>query len=307
VAGLYYSFENLKKAITFGFNGTIPQSRLSILTGRPAPGRGGHRRQPRAQHRALRGVQVPRHRPARADRRRPLHLRRKEGYTDHSARTVFYGAPFNVHFERTWKKFTPRAILEFTPMEGALLLRVGLHGLQGRRLVADQHNPLAAVTPLEPEKSTSYELGSKLRLFDNRLTFNVAAYRAKTTNVQVRTLVTGVLNDTNAGRHPREGHRGGNRRLAGPQPDHRRELRLHRRRNSSFLGCTATGVRLHRQPGPFTAQGTTSRSTSTTRLDLGEHGSVDLHCRRPVGELVPGLAAARPSRSASATRRARTS
>ena len=33
IAGFYYSFENLKKGITFGFNGTDPTYFLSALTG----------------------------------------------------------------------------------------------------------------------------------------------------------------------------------------------------------------------------------------------------------------------------------
>jgi len=199
IAGLYYSFENLKKAITFGFNGTIPQSRLSVLTG-------GTRQDavvtgdahvlslaPYADVKFHATDQLALTVGARYS------IEDKNGYTNHNARTVFYGAPFDVQFDHKWTKFTPRAILEYTPTDGVMLYGSASTGFKGGGWSLTSTNPAAAVTPLQPEESTSYELGSKLKLFDNRLSFNVAAYRAKTKDVQVRTLVNGVLNDTNAG------------------------------------------------------------------------------------------------------------
>ena len=78
-----------------------------------------------------------------------------------------------MHFSHKWSSFTPRAILEFTPADGILLYGGVSTGFKGGGWSLTSTNPLAAVTPLEPEKSTSYELGTKLRLFDNRLVFNV--------------------------------------------------------------------------------------------------------------------------------------
>ena len=46
----------------------------------------------------------------------------------------------------------------------------------------------------------NYEIGAKTQLFDRRLTLNIAAYQADTKDLQVRSLVNGVLNDTNAGK-----------------------------------------------------------------------------------------------------------
>jgi len=192
IAGLYYSFENLKKAITFGFNGTIPQSRLSVLTA-------GQRQDavvtgdahvisfaPYAEVKFHATDQLALTVGARYT------IEKKNGYTDHNARTAFYGAPFSVSFDHKWTKFTPRAILEFTPIEGVLLYGGVSTGFKGGGWSLTSTSAAAAVIPLQPETSTSYEAGSKLKLFDSRLTFNLAAYHAKTKNVQVRTLVNGV-------------------------------------------------------------------------------------------------------------------
>jgi iron complex outermembrane receptor protein len=251
ITGLYYSFENLKKAITFGFNGTIPTSRLSVFTG-------GTRQDavvtgdahvisfaPYADVKFHATDQLALTVGARYS------IEKKNGYTNHNARTVFYGAPFNVEFDHKWSKFTPRAILEFTPQEGMLFYGSASTGFKGGGWSLTSTSPAAAVVPLKPETSTSYELGSKLRLFDNRLSVNLAAYRAKTKNVQVRTLVNGVLNDTNAGGQLVKGIEletvaapisGVNVGLSYAYTD---------AKYTSFVGC-AVGINCSGNPVPFT-------------------------------------------------------
>lgn len=276
ITGLYYSFENLKKAITFGFNGTIPQSRLSVLTGgqrQNAVVTGDNHVLSLAPYAELK-YHITDQLALSAGGR--YTYERKEGYTSHSARTVFYGAPFDVHFEKTFKKFTPRAILEFTPMEGALLYGSVSTGFKGGGWSLTSTNPVAAVTPLQPERSTSYELGSKLRLFDNRLTFNVAAYRATTKNVQVRTLVNGVLNDSNAGGILVKGVEV----EAVAAPIDGLTLGVNYAYTdasySSFKGCTATGVDCSGNPVPFTPKNDLKIYVNYN-WDLGENGSLLLH------------------------------
>jgi iron complex outermembrane receptor protein len=252
ITGLYYSFENLKKAITFGFNGTIPTSRLSIFTG-------GTRQDavvtgdahvlsfaPYADVKFHATDQLALTVGARYS------IEKKNGYTNHNARTVFYGAPFNVEFDHKWTKFTPRAILEFTPMDGVLLYGSASTGFKGGGWSLTSTNPAAAVIPLQPETSTSYELGSKLKLFDNRLTFNVAAYRAKTKNVQVRTLVNGVLNDTNAGGELVKGIEV--ETVAAPIDGLTVGINYAYTDAvyTSFIGCAAGGVNCSGNPVPFT-------------------------------------------------------
>jgi iron complex outermembrane receptor protein len=276
VGGLYYSFENLKKSITFGFDGTIPQSRLSLFTA-------GQR-----QNAVVSGdnhvLSVAPYAELKYHVTDQLALtvggrytyERKKGYTNHNARTWAYGAPFNVEFEKTWKKFTPRAILEFTPIEGALLYGSVSTGFKGGGWSLTSTNPVAAVTPLQPEKSTSYELGTKLRLLDNRLLFNLAAYRAKTKDVQVRTLVNGVLNDTNAGGILVKGIEV--EAVAAPVAGLTIGVNYAYTdaTYSSFRGCTATGVDCSGNPVPFTPKNDLKVYVNYA-LDLGDSGSITFH------------------------------
>ncbi len=276
IAGLYYSFENLKKAITFGFNGTIPQSRLSVLTGgvrQDAVVVGDNHVLSVAPYAELKFHLTDQIALTAGGR---YTYEKKEGYTNHSARTAFYGAPFAVQFDETWKKFTPRAILEFTPRDGMLFYGGVSTGFKGGGWSLTSTNPVAAVTPLQPEKSTSLEAGSKLRLFDNRLSFNVAAYRAKTKNVQVRTLVNGVLNDTNAGGILVKGVEV---ETVG-RPIENLEVGINYAYTdatySSFTGCTATGADCSGNPVPFVPKNDLKIFINYT-LDLGEHGTLKLH------------------------------
>ena len=276
IAGLYYSFENLKKSITFGFDGTIPQSRLSGFTGgtrQDAVVTGDNHVLSIAPYAELKFHATDQIALTVGGR---YTYEKKKGYTNHSARTWAYGAPFDVDFDETWSKFTPRAILEFTPMEGVLVYGGVSTGFKGGGWSLTSTNPVAAVTPLEPEKSTSYEVGTKLRLFDNRLTFNLAAYRAKTKDVQVRTLVLGVLNDTNAGGILVKGVEV--ETVASPIENLQIGVNYAYTdaEYSSFAGCTATGLDCSGNPVPFVPKNDLKIYVNYT-LELGDHGSLKLH------------------------------
>ncbi|HZZ37062.1 MAG TPA: TonB-dependent receptor [Caulobacteraceae bacterium] len=199
VGGLYYSFENLKKSITFGFDGTNPISRLSAFT--------GGTRQDAVVSQVAHVINVAPYAEFKFHFSDQLALtlggrymvETKHVSTDHSALTWAYGAPYNVHPSKRWSAFTPRAILDFKPTDGVLLYGSVSTGFKGGGWSMTATSATAAVIPLEPEKSTSYELGAKLQLFDHRLSLNVAAYQADTKNLQVRTLKDGVLRASNAG------------------------------------------------------------------------------------------------------------
>jgi iron complex outermembrane receptor protein len=198
VAGLYYSSEDLRKAITFGFNGTDPTTTLSLFTGGTL------------QDAVVTGdVNVETIAPFAEGKfhftdQLALTLgarytsESKNGFTDHSALTGFYGAPYHVNFDHTWDAFTPRGILEWTPAHNLLFYGSVSTGFKGGGWTLTATNAARAVNPLAPERSTSYELGAKLQLFDHHLSLNIAAYQADTSNVQVRTLINGVLQDSNA-------------------------------------------------------------------------------------------------------------
>ena len=199
VAGAYYSFENLRKAISFGFNGTIPGQFLDVLT------KGALQNEtvtgdahvmslaPFAEGKFHFTDQLALTVGARYT------VEDKSGYTKHANGSVFYGAPFNVSFSHTWTSFTPRGILEWTPTDSTLFYGSVSTGFKGGGWSLTSTSAAAAVIPLQPEKSTSYEAGAKVQLLDHRLSINAAYYLADTTNLQVRSLVGPVLTDTNAG------------------------------------------------------------------------------------------------------------
>ena len=199
VTGVYYSFENLRKAISFGFNGTLPGSFLGVLTGGKLQNEtvtgDAHVMSvaPYAEGKFHVTDQVALTVGARYT------VEDKNGYTHHLNGSVFYGAPFDVNFSHSWSAFTPRAILEFKPHEGLLFYGSVSTGFKGGGWSLTSTSPAAAVKPLQPEKSTSYELGAKTDFFERRLSLNIAAYQADTKNLQVRSLVGPVLTDTNAG------------------------------------------------------------------------------------------------------------
>ena len=199
VAGVYYSFENLRKAITFGFNGTVPGQFLAVLT------KGALQNEtvtgdahvmsiaPFAEGKFHVTDQIALTVGGRYT------VEDKKGYTRHANGSVFYGAPFDVKFSHTWSSFTPRAIVSYTPTDTMMFYAGVSTGFKGGGWSLTSTSPAAAVIPLAPEKSTSYEAGAKLQLFDRRLAINAAYYLADTKNLQVRSLVGPVLTDTNAG------------------------------------------------------------------------------------------------------------
>ena len=200
IAGVYYSFENLRKAITFGFNGTIPGNFLGVLTKGTI-----------ANQTALGDAHVQSVAPYAEGK---FHVtdqialtvggrysvEDKSGYTDHIGSSPFYGAAFNAAFSHTWSRFTPRGILEYKPNNDMLFYGSVSTGFKGGGWSLTSTSAAKAVIPLQPEDSTSYEVGAKLHLFENRVAVNLAAYQADTTNLQVRSLVGTVLTDTNAGK-----------------------------------------------------------------------------------------------------------
>lgn len=199
IAGFYYSYENIQKGITFGFNGTNPTYFLSELTHDALD-----------DQTALGDVHTYNYAPYAEGK---FHItdqlaitagarytvEDKSGFTDHIGSSPFYGAAYLADFSHDWNDFTPRGILEYTPTHSLLFYASVSTGFKGGGWSLTSTSPAAAVKPLQPEKSTSYELGAKVHAFDNRLSVNVALYEADTRNVQVRSLVGPVLTDTNAG------------------------------------------------------------------------------------------------------------
>jgi iron complex outermembrane receptor protein len=200
VGGLYYSFENLRKQIAFAFDGTDPTSQLSVFTGGTL------------QRQVVTGdahvISLAPFGEAKWHITDQWALtfgarytfEEKHAYTDHTGSSPFYGAGFNASgLKKRWTAFTPRVILEFKPQEHLMFYGGVSTGFKGGGWSLTSTSLAKAQIPLQPETSISYEAGAKTLWFDKRLLINVAVYQADTKHLQVRSLVAGVLTDSNAG------------------------------------------------------------------------------------------------------------
>ena len=229
IAGFYFSYENIQKGITFGFNGTNPDYFLSVLTKGALDNQTAlgdvhtYNYAPYAEGKFHVTDQIALTAGARYT------VEDKSGFTDHIGSSPFYGGAFLANFAHNWSDLTPRAILEYTPTHSLLFYASVSTGFKGGGWSLTSTSAAAAVKPLQPETSTSYELGAKVHAFDNRLSLNLAAYEADTKNVQVRSLVGPVLTDTNAGGLRVRGVEVESDADAVPRRPAGRQLRLHRR------------------------------------------------------------------------------
>jgi iron complex outermembrane receptor protein len=222
VVGGYYSFENIYKLIHFGFNGTVPGSRLGamhcaspVAAGFPgcpvAPATYGPTNYGPLFTQDVFGSSHVKSYAVFAEAEYDITdsvtltvggrytILDKAGYTTHDGYSLFYGNPFAVKFSDEWNAFTPRVILDWRPTDDLMFYGSYSTGFKGGGWSLTSTTAAKAVIPLEPEDSTSYELGAKTQFWDRRATVNIALYRADTENLQVRSLIAGVLNDTNAG------------------------------------------------------------------------------------------------------------
>lgn len=205
VAGVYFGYENLYHGILFNFNGTLPQSYLSVLT----PGKiASQLVDGRIKNRSV-GPYIEGKYKFSSKLSLTAGLRysyeRKSGYTEHVGSSPFYGGPYYVQLGKDsptdhWDAFTPRVILNYTPAKDMLFYASASKGFQGGGWVLTATNAARAAVPLKAETTWSYEVGTKSSFFNHFLTTNVAAFLADTSNLQVRSLVNGVLIDSNAGK-----------------------------------------------------------------------------------------------------------
>ena len=283
VTGLYYSFENLRKQIAFNFDGTDPTSQLSVLTGGAV------------QHQIVTGdahvITLAPFGEAKWHITDAWSLtlgarytyEEKHAYTDHNGSSAFYGAGFNANgLKRSWTAFTPRAILQFKPQENLMFYGGVSTGFKGGGWSLTSTSLAKAQIPLDPETSISYEAGAKTLWFDKRLLINVAVYQADTKHLQVRSLVSGVLTDSNAGSERVKGVEletllkpvpgltlGLNYAYTDAKYSDFRDCLAHSAALPNGLDCTGNIV-------PYTPKNDLTLSAEY-RFDLGERGSLLFH------------------------------
>jgi iron complex outermembrane recepter protein len=199
VAGLYYTYEDLEKSISYGFNGTIFASFISVLTKgvlqHQTVSQDDHTSSPAAYAEGTYHF---------TDKLSLIVGGRytdeiKDGYTNHIGTSAFYGPTFYANWDHSWSAFTPRGILEYKPMQDVMFYGSISTGFKGGGFSIVSTSVAAAQTPLKPEHSISYEVGTKGEYWQRRLTFNLDVYQAVTKDVQVRSLIGPTITDTNAG------------------------------------------------------------------------------------------------------------
>jgi iron complex outermembrane receptor protein len=102
---------------------------------------------------------------------------------------------FSVTAQDEWKAFTPKATLDFQfapDLLGYVTVSRGFKsgGYQGLAATAG-----AARTSFNPEFATNYEAGLKMRFFDRKFTFNIAAFQIDFKDLQFRQRILTIPND----------------------------------------------------------------------------------------------------------------
>ncbi len=110
----------------------------------------------------------------------------------------FLRVPYAVVAEDSWTEFLPTASVNWWFTDNAMLYATAARGYKSGAFQSQTTTPGAAVTPLDPEIATNYEIGLKSELMNNRLRVNVSAFRIDYTDLQVFQLVGSLLVGGNA-------------------------------------------------------------------------------------------------------------
>ncbi len=84
----------------------------------------------------------------------------------------------------TFKKFTPKVGVDFRPNEETMIYASWSQGFRSGGFSPRAGTAASASQSYRPEVVDSFEIGSKLELFDRKLQFNVAAFYSKYKNLQ---------------------------------------------------------------------------------------------------------------------------
>jgi iron complex outermembrane receptor protein len=283
VAGAYFGYEDLNHKIGFGFDGRDPNLYFSVLNaGVYTP---SQTFEGQIENRSFGPYAEGKYKftdklSLTAGLR--YSYERKTGYTQHIGSSPFQGGPYfqelpaNGDAVDSWEGWTPRFIGEYHPFRGSLFYASASRGFQGGGWSFNVRTPLAAATPLRAQTTWSYELGTKTDLFNRALTINVAAFHADTKDLQVRSQVNGVFQDSNAGKLRSRGIEV--EAIVRPTSDF--SIGINYAYTDafyvSFTGCTATGLDCSGNQAPFTP-----KHDFTALLDydakLGDGASIALH------------------------------
>jgi iron complex outermembrane receptor protein len=91
----------------------------------------------------------------------------------------------------SFNKFTPKVGLDYRPNEDTMFYASWSRGYRSGGFSPRAATASTASTPYGPETVDSYEIGTKLDLFDRKLQFNVAAFYSDYKNLQQNTTIPG--------------------------------------------------------------------------------------------------------------------
>jgi iron complex outermembrane receptor protein len=98
-------------------------------------------------------------------------------------------AEFDVRAEESWKAFTPRFAVDYQLSDDVLVYASAARGFKSGGFQGTAGTGASAATPYDPEFAWSYEVGTKLQAFEDRLRLNVAAFQVDHEDLQVSQLV----------------------------------------------------------------------------------------------------------------------
>jgi iron complex outermembrane receptor protein len=93
---------------------------------------------------------------------------------------------YDIRADGGWDGVTPRISVEYQPLEHLNLYASYSQGFKSGGFQGQAPTGVAASSPFDPENAESFEIGIKGRLFNNRLTYAVAAFSTEYTDLQVR-------------------------------------------------------------------------------------------------------------------------
>ncbi len=93
------------------------------------------------------------------------------------------------NIDRTWKAWTPRFAIDYSPTDDVMLYASASRGFKGGGFTG-QNSTLDVISrTFNPEFAWNYEFGLRSRFFDNRAQVNATLYQMDYSNLQVTTII----------------------------------------------------------------------------------------------------------------------
>lgn len=98
-------------------------------------------------------------------------------------------ANYSVDVGKSWGRFTPKVAIDYTITPGVLFYASYAKGYKSGAPQSAVFNPILASRIVDPESVDTVEVGAKTEFLDRKVRLNVAGYRSKFKDLQVRLIV----------------------------------------------------------------------------------------------------------------------